>query len=260
MGQHSGQYCESFITIVTDNSKNNDLWTALSDASGKEITKIMEIWTKEVGYPVISVTESEDGIHVQQNRFLQTGYATSEEDKTIYPVLLTLSTGKGAHENILFNQRRMSIALQDLGFFKLNINHSGIYRTLYTPERLLRLGEAMKLNLLDVEDRIGLISDAAALATSGYQKTSALLGLLANLKGESNSIVWEEIISRLAAVQCAWLFQPRETQSALKHFIRDLVSPKARALGWKFNAKDEILLQQHRSTMFRAAGLAGDEV
>jgi aminopeptidase 2 len=53
---------------MTDDNKNNDLWAALSDASGKEVTKIMEVWTKKVGYPVISVTESEDGIHVQQNR------------------------------------------------------------------------------------------------------------------------------------------------------------------------------------------------
>jgi aminopeptidase 2 len=245
---------------MTNNSKNNDLWAALSDASGKGVTKIMEVWTKEVGYPVISVTESGDGIHVQQNRFLQTGDATPEEDRTIYPVLLTLSTGKGAHENILFNVRSMSIPLQDLNFIKLNVNHSEIYRTLYTPERLLKLGEAMKLDLLEVEDRIRLISDTAALPTSGYQKTSAFLGLLANLKEESNSIVWGEIIDRLAAIQHSWLFQPQETQSALKHFIRDLVSPKARALGWEFNANDEILLQQHRSAMFRAAGLAGDEV
>lgn len=260
MGQHSSQYEECSVTIMTNNYKNSDLWAALSDTSGKEVTKIMEVWIKEVGYPVISATESENGTHVQQNRFLQTGDPTPEEDKTIYPVLLTLSTGKGAHENILFNDRSISIPLQHLNIFKLNINHSGIYRTLYTPERLLSFGEAMKLDLLNVEDRINLISDTAALASSRYQKTSAFLGLLANLKNESYCIVWEEIITYLAAIQRFWLFQPRETQSALKHFMRDLVLPKARTSGWDFNDNDELLLQQHKSTTFRAAGLAEDEV
>lgn len=69
----------------------------------------------------------------------------------------------------------------------------------------------MKLDLLNVEDRIGLILDTAALATSGYQKTSTFLGLLANLKEESSSIVLGEIIGRLAAIRCNWLFQPPET-------------------------------------------------
>ncbi len=220
----------------------------------------MDVWTKKAGYPVVTVTETKSGIHVHQNRFLRTGDATTEEDETIYPILLTLCKAKGAKENILFDTRSMDIPLQDLEFFKLNFNHSGIYRTNYTPERLINLAHVVESGMLDVEDRIGLISDTGALATSGYQKTSALLGLLANLSVETNGIVWTEITNRLTTIEHAWMFQPRETREALRRFRLDLVSPRARSLGWNFTPNDDFLLQDYKSIMFRAAGMAGDEV
>src|SRR6201999_2926558 len=50
------------------NTQTTDLWAALSDASGKNIEEMMSIWTKKVGFPVLTVTESGDKIHLKQNR------------------------------------------------------------------------------------------------------------------------------------------------------------------------------------------------
>jgi len=44
------------------NTDTGDLWAALSAASGKDISNIMDIWTKNVGYPVITVTKTNKGI------------------------------------------------------------------------------------------------------------------------------------------------------------------------------------------------------
>ena len=43
------------------NTRTEDLWAALSEESGKDISKVASIWTKKVGYPVVTVTESADG-------------------------------------------------------------------------------------------------------------------------------------------------------------------------------------------------------
>lgn len=191
------------------NTETGDLWAALSDASGKPVEKVMDIWTKNVGYPVVSVTENEqsNSIHVEQHRFLRTGDVKPEEDKTLFPVFLGLRTRKGVDEDLTLSEREHEFNLPNLDFFKLNADHSGIYRTSYTPTRLAKLGQAAKAGLLTVEDRAGMIADAGALASSGYQKTSGILSLLKNFDGETEFVVWSELLSRIASIRVAWLFE-----------------------------------------------------
>ncbi len=147
------------------NTQTRDLWAALADASGKDVETVMDIWTKNVGYPVVTVTEDEKAgsIHVKQNRFLRTGDVRPEEDQTTYPVFLGLRTKEGVNEELTLSSREGNFKLKDLDFFKLNADHSGIYRTLYSQERLRKLGEAAKAGLLTVEDRAGMIAGEIAL-------------------------------------------------------------------------------------------------
>ena len=191
------------------NTQTRDLWAALSDASGKPVEEVMDIWTKNVGYPVISVTEDEpsQSIHVKQNRFLRTGDVKPEEDRTLFPVFLGLRTKDGVDETLTLSERDHSFKVLSLDFFKLNADHSGIYRTSYTAARLAKLGQAAKDGLLTVEDRAGMIADAGALASSGYQKTSGILSLLKNFDGETEFVVWSELLSRISSIRVAWVFE-----------------------------------------------------
>ena len=40
------------------NTFTEDLWAALEEASNKPVKAVMSTWTKQTGFPVISVTES----------------------------------------------------------------------------------------------------------------------------------------------------------------------------------------------------------
>ena len=204
------------------NTQTGDLWAALSDASGKPVEEVMDIWTKNVGYPVVSVTEDEqsNSIQVKQNRFLRTGDVRPEEDKTLFPVFLGLRTKNGIDEALTLSEREHSFKIPNLEFYKLNADHSGIYRTSYTPARLAKLGQAAKDGLLTVEDRAGMIADAGALASSGYQKTSGILSLLKNFDGETEFVVWSELLSRISSIRAAWIFEDDKVcpqMSALKY-------------------------------------------
>ncbi|KAF8461376.1 peptidase family M1-domain-containing protein [Kalaharituber pfeilii] len=241
------------------NTQTKDLWASLSDASGKDVGVIMDIWTKKVGYPVITVTEKGNELHLRQNRFLRTADVKPEEDQTLYPIFVGLRTKEGVQEDLAFSTRETIIPLKDTEFFKLNADHAGIYRTSYTPERLTKLGEAAKADLLTVEDRAGMVADAGALAASGYQKTSGLLGLLSGLSDEKEVVVWDEITTRVAAIRGAWIFEDEALKKALKAFQKDLTSPQAHAIGWEFTSSDTHLEQQKKALMFGSAGLAGDE-
>ncbi|KAF1984582.1 hypothetical protein K402DRAFT_422789 [Aulographum hederae CBS 113979] len=243
------------------NTQTGDLWAALSDASGKDVEKVMDIWTKNVGFPVVTVTEDAkaSSIHVKQNRFLRTSDVKPEEDKTLYPVFLGLRTKEGVNEELTLNDRESNFKVKDLDFFKLNADHSGIYRTSYSPERLEKLGEAAKAGLLSVEDRAGMIADAGALASSGYQKTSGLLSLLKGFQSEPEFVVWEEILGRIGALRGAWTFEDQKVRDALKSMQIDLVGEKAEQMGWTFKDSDGHIEQQFKSLLFGSAGLAGDQ-
>lgn len=242
------------------NTQTNDLWAALEDASGKPVKEIMSIWTKNVGFPVVQVTENEDNtIHVKQNRFLRTGDVKPEEDKVLYPVFLGLRTKDGVDEELTLSERENNFKVKDLDFFKLNANHTSIYRTSYSPERLEKLGKSAKEGLLTVEDRAGMIADAGALAVSGYQKTSGVLNLLKGFDTEESFVVWSEIIARVATVQSAWVFEDEQVKDGLEAFINHLVSERAHKLGWIFTEKDGHIEQQFKAMLFGAAGMAGDK-
>ncbi|KAF3062328.1 Aminopeptidase 2, mitochondrial [Daldinia childiae] len=243
------------------NTQTNDLWAALEDASGKPVREIMSIWTKNVGYPVVQVTENEkdSSIRVKQNRFLRTGDTKPEEDKVLYPVFLGLRTKDGVDDSLTLTKREDVFKVKNLDFFKLNANHTSIYRTSYTPERLTKLGQSAKDGLLTVEDRAGMIADAGALAVSGYQKTSGVLNLLKGFDTEQSFVVWSEIIARVATVQSAWVFEDSAVKDGLEAFVKELVSERAHKLGWTFSDKDGHVEQQFKAMLFGAAGMAGDQ-
>ncbi|KAI8635130.1 peptidase family M1-domain-containing protein [Xylariaceae sp. FL1651] len=243
------------------NTQTNDLWAALEDASGKPVREIMSIWTKNVGFPVVQVTENagDSSIHVKQNRFLRTGDTKPEEDQVIYPVFLGLRTKDGVDESLTLSKREGVYQLSDLDFFKLNANHTSIYRTSYSPERLEKLGQAAKEGKLTVEDRAGMIADAGALAISGYQKTSGVLNLLKGFDTEESFVVWSEIITRVATVQSAWIFEDEAVKDGLEAFVKELISERAHKLGWTFSDNDGHVEQQFKAMLFGAAGMAGDK-
>jgi aminopeptidase 2 len=244
------------------NTQTGDLWAALSKASGKDVENVMDIWTKHVGYPVVTVTENEgdNSIHVKQNRLLRTADVKPEEDTVLYPVFLGLRTKEGVDESLVLSKREENFKVKDLDFFKLNADHTSIYRTSYTPARLEKLGKAAKDGLLSVEDRAGMIADAGALASSGYQKTSGVLNLLKGFDSEKEFVVWNEIISRLGAVQGAWIFEDKSIKDGLETFQRDLVSEKAHKAGWEFKESDDHVEQQFKAMLFGSAGMSGDKV
>ena len=243
------------------NTQTQDLWAALASASGKPVEEIMSIWTKKVGYPILTVTElpEKNAIKVKQNRFLRTGDVKPEEDDTIYPVFLEMLTKNGIDKKATLNKREDEFKLENLDFFKLNADQTCIYRTAYTPERLAKLGEAAKQNLLSVPDRAGLLADAASLSASGHQKTSGTLELVKGFNTDSEFLVWDQMIATVASIRATWKFEKQETRDALKKFTLNLVSNKAHEMGWVFAPDEGHLSSQFKALLFGAAGGAGDE-
>jgi aminopeptidase N len=88
LATHLGQ--ETFLNGVSkylkahaySNAKTQDLWSALSDASGQDVTALMENWITKIGFPVLTVTEKSNQLAIRQSRYLSTGDANHQDDAT----------------------------------------------------------------------------------------------------------------------------------------------------------------------------------
>ena len=147
----------------------------------------METWIKQIGFPVLEVTEGKDSLSIKQRRFLSTGDVKPEEDQTVWwiPLGLTTDATKGLSDKVSALTEK-EIVVKDVGtdFYKINYGQNGFYRVNYSPERLAKLGSSMKT--LSVADRIGLVADAAAMAVSGSGTPPGLLALVEGMKDEDN--------------------------------------------------------------------------
>ncbi|CAL9733594.1 alanine/arginine aminopeptidase [Monosporozyma servazzii] len=241
------------------NAKTEDLWEYLSLVSKKDVTSVMNVWTKQIGFPVVRVEENEDGkVTLTQNRFLSTGDVKPEEDQTIFPVFLSLKTNDGIDSSLLFNKRTETIEIEkgENDFFKINGDQTGTYITLYSDSRWKKLGKQNKY--LSVEDRTGLVADVKSLASSGYTSTVNFLDLISGWKNDDSFVVWEQIVNSISSLENTWMFESAEVKDALSKFVRDLVSTKVHELKWDFSSDDEYTLQRLKVTLFGAACSADD--
>ena len=233
------------------NAKTEDLWDSLAEASGKDVRGVMDIWTKKVGFPVISVEENGSSVTFKQNRYLSTGDVKPEEDETLYPVFLALKTKDGVDNSQVLNERQKTVELADADFFKVNGDQSGIYITSYSDERWAKLGT--QADLLSVEDRTGLVADVNNLAASGYTSTSNFFNLISNWKNEESFVVWQQILNSMAGLKSTWIFESQEARDGLNAFTRDLVKNKTSSLGWNINSTDSFATQHLKVSLFGAA-------
>ncbi|KAI0064927.1 hypothetical protein BV25DRAFT_1914077 [Artomyces pyxidatus] len=226
------------------NSVSRDLWEAIGEATGIDIPVLMDNWVSKIGFPVLTVTETEVGIRVRQDRFLEDGVVKPEDNQTIWTVPFGLLTTS-----------------EDGKPFKLNANTYGVFRVLYTPERLATIAaESEKSDsLFSVNDRMGLVHDAMAPSKSGLLKLSAALNLLYILREEEEFLVWSGISSNLEIVLSTW-WENEHIVGLLDTFRKQLFAPIVKKLGYKYSESERADITQLRTPSITQAARGGDSV
>lgn len=239
------------------NATTDDLWLALSGASGQDVKAFMDPWIRKIGHPVVTIAEEPGQITLRQSRFLKSGDAKAEEDETLWWVPVGLKTGEPAKViHSALQQKEDTIREVDDKFYKINAEQNGFYRTNYPPQRLVKLSSA--LDKLSTEDRVGLIGDAAALAISGYATTPALLSFTEGFQQEQSYVVWAQISGSLAKVRSVFSSN-KQILDALKKFTLKLCTPAAEKIGWESVPDEDYLTGMLRNLLLGMAAGAGHE-
>lgn len=208
------------------NTSANDLWAALDEASGKDVSAFMTAWIQQPGHPVVSVEMSADRVTLSQKRF----YANptqAKEDATVWPLPLL---SKEIDVELLDTQELATTATTAPVI--LNRGYSGFYHTRYQGEALAALADEVKAGKLPVIERQSLLIDSVALARAGEQSTADALQLLAAYKGESSYPVWQAMNSVIGAVRTVVNDDPA-VKPYLQKYIANLARTQYDRLGWE---------------------------
>ncbi|KAH8102857.1 leucyl aminopeptidase [Cristinia sonorae] len=221
------------------NSVTEDLWRGIQSATGIDIPGFMDNWVKKIGFPVVTVTETEGGINVRQDRFLETGRPAAEDNETIWTIPLFLLTvaddGKSKIDSqLILDEREKFIPLDTSRAYKLNAGTVGVYRVLYPKDRLAKIADeaAKPDSFLSLEDRMGFLMDSLAMAKAGLMDTSDVLILVDALRNEKEAVVWSAITSSLTEIISVW-GEDTKVQSLLAQFTRGLYRPLMERLGFE---------------------------
>ena len=247
------------------NARTRDLWNALGEASGQPVAEIMDTWTSQTGYPALDVSVERGGdggaidVSLRQSRFLYDevlgGGADAEEDGTLWKAPLTARTASDAEpRRALMESREASISLRPAPsgsadeWIKINPGQSGFYRVNYPPDELERLKAPIRALTLPAQDRLGLQSDAYALAKAGRIPATAYLDLAEAYSNETDPSVAGDLAACLNALDN--LLADEDFHAAYQAFGRRVFAPIGARIGW--DAKPN---EGHRAALLRSTAL-----
>ena len=243
------------------NATADDLWGALAEASGQPILQLANGWIRQTGYPLLTVREQQGKVKLSQRRFLSDPSANEEGAPTewLVPVVLRFSDRKGVKEvRVLLSQVEQVVDLApegELNWILGNVGARGFYRTAYDAEWQRRIVQA--LPDLAPEERMALVSDQWALVRAGALKPAAFLDLLAGMKRETDHVVLDELVSRLAYLEARCVSEP--DRRPFHSWVRSHFAGEGADLGWepRQGEGDERRLQ--RAAVLRALTLIARE-
>lgn len=242
-----------------------DLWGALEEASGKPVGKVMSTWTKQMGFPVIKVSQKQDGnnrvLHLTQEKFNADG-KTKQGESTEWLVPISISTSASPSEpvtKVLMDKPSMEVVVENVSpgdWVKLNTGSVGVYRVQYTSDMLDPLIPAIKEQTLPPRDRLGLENDLFALARAGLSSSVDVLKVAEGYVTETDFTVWSDLSVNLSVI--ANLIQYTDADDAYKHYAKALFGPIAKKLGWEQKPGEGALTAMLRDLVLMKMGRYGD--
>ena len=158
-----------FADHAYKNTIGNDLWQALSDASGKNIENIMNTWISQPGYPVVSIERDTSGVTLTQEQFFVGPHESSDKQ---WPI--PRDAGTSLPE--LMNSPAITIPTNEPLW--LNRHDSAHFITNYDEKSRDYLIAQIANGQLDSIGRVQVLDESTMLARGGLLESSQLIPLL----------------------------------------------------------------------------------
>ncbi|CAM8967547.1 unnamed protein product [Rhodiola kirilowii] len=248
------------------NAKTEDLWAALEEGSGQPVNKLMNSWTKQQGYPVVSVKVNGSTLKFEQSQFLSSG--AQGHGQWIVPITLCTGSYDSRHSYLLENKSGSlditgvldsSAENKHRTWVKLNVDQSGFYRVKYDDELAARLRYAIQSKQLSATDRYGVLDDSFALSMAQQLPLTSLLTLMSAYGDELEYIVLSNLISISFKITRIVADAKPEILDSVKQFFIKLFQHSAEKLGWECRSGESHLEAMLRGEILTALAIFGHD-
>ena len=238
------------------NTTSADLWAALGAASHKDVAHVAAGFTEQPGIPLVEIARSctagKGSITLTQDRFT---IHDPNPKKLTWTIPVTLGVPGKAPTHVLLATDPVTIPLSGCTApIKANLGEDGYYRTQYDAGSLKALADI--LPKLDAVDRANLMGDQFALFVAGRAPLTDYLGLLQNLKSETNIAVWDDTLRHLHRLYDA--LAGSSIRPAFNTYAIGLIRPEFDRLGWDPKPGESFLDSLLRPDLIESLGRYGD--
>jgi aminopeptidase N len=247
------------------NATADDFWKALALVSKKPVDRVMPTFVKQPGAPMVSLqTQCSDGSStatLSQKRYFfdRARFQAGNDESWQVPVCMKEGgpAADGRQKCVLLTKKQDSITLPGCGpWVMANSGAQGYYRTGYSSNAIRAIGRDAEKELSPAE-RIVLLSDSWASVSVGEQQIGDYLALAEGLENDRTRAVLEEVTTQLGYIS-DHLVTDGDRQG-YEQWVRRLLRPVAKELGWQPKAGESDETQALRSQVMHALGYAGGD-
>ncbi len=223
---------EYFKKHAYQNTVADDLWEALSTASGKDVSSLMNSWIAQPGYPIIKAVRSDDAtITLTQKQFFVGPHTDAGR---LWPVPLH---GSGVEVPELLENETVSFTYSNSSAdpFRLNVSTTAHFITQYDAFLLKAL--TAHIHELSAVDRLAFIQEQLLIAQAGEQSYAALIPILQQFTQEPNEAVWTSISIALGELK-RFVETDTQAETKLRNLAQDISAYHYERLGWDMAANE----------------------
>ena len=223
------------------NTDNEDLWTALEEASGEPVGDLMHAWIFRGGFPIVEGTVEGDSCTLVQSRFRYDG--VEEDDRWQVPVRLRTTVGE---QRVLLGDSPVVLDLEG-PLVTLNAGADGFYRSEVDvspdPGRLTAVERAM------------YVDDRWAGTLGGRHDPGSFAGFAEAFVDDPDLAVWQAVLRGFYTMD---LVAPgRHLMLAAE--AAGLLEGMVQRLGWEPSDDEDDRTRQLRGVLLAAAGTLADD-
>ncbi|XP_054475298.1 alanyl (membrane) aminopeptidase-like b [Anoplopoma fimbria] len=211
-----------------ENTDQNDLWEYIQKAESEDgghidIAKVMNTWTKQIGYPVLTINTTNGEVY--QKHFL---FNDSSESSLWWYVPITVMSNTLKSSTIWLESSEPVKKDQFISkrgeWILANVNCTGYYRVNYNLENWERLLTQMETNpeRIPLMNRGQLVDDAFNLARAKLVEVTLALNATRFLRNESAFIPWDSALRNLGYF--VLMFDRSEVYGPMQVYLREQVT------------------------------------
>lgn len=238
------------------NTITDDLWKSFETVSKKPISKMMKTWTRQAGYPLLSVNEQDGKFKLAQSRFFSSEISRKKNRiKAKWSIPVSALDADGSKKSLLLENNQFVIKRKNDGWVKFNQGETTLMRVAYNNEALNKLTLAIAEKQLSPADRLGIVRDAFALAEAGQFPTAQALELAQYFKDETELPVWEEIVAGFFSA--GEFYKGEQWYPIFEKYNLELFAKLAKSLGWSRKKGESHATKMLRSLALMQMGASG---